>query len=188
MIEMMLTGRSLYAKQAKRMGIVDAVTEERHIREAINWAIAGKLKTRRGQTKKAKAMNFGPSRALIAMQMEKQVKKRAKQKHYPAPCAMIDLWREHGNDLDDMRTAETDSFARLMTGDTSKNLVRAFQLREKLKEHGKGVDHDIRHVQAALSPDLPVAGFFAAGEIGPVGGRNFLHGFTASVAVFRARD
>lgn len=145
-MEMMLTGRSLYAKQAKNMGIVDAVTEERHIREAIKWAIAGKLKTRREQTKKAKAMNFGPSRALIAMQMEKQVKKRAKQKHYPAPYAMIDLWREHGSDLDDMRTAETDSFARLMTGDTSKNLVRAFQLREKLKEHGKGVDHDIRHV------------------------------------------
>jgi small ligand-binding sensory domain FIST len=33
--------------------------------------------------------------------------------------------------------------------------------------------------------DLPVAGLFAQGEIGPVGGRNFLHGFTASVALFR---
>ena len=30
----------------------------------------------------------------------------------------------------------------------------------------------------------PCAGFFAAGEIGPVGGENFLHGFTATVAVF----
>jgi small ligand-binding sensory domain FIST len=32
--------------------------------------------------------------------------------------------------------------------------------------------------------DLPVAGFFAAGELGPVGGRNFIHGFTASVVLF----
>ncbi len=32
--------------------------------------------------------------------------------------------------------------------------------------------------------DLPLAGFFAAGEIGPVGGQNFLHGFTASLALF----
>ena len=32
--------------------------------------------------------------------------------------------------------------------------------------------------------DIPLAGFFAAGEIGPVGGMNFLHGFTASIAVF----
>jgi small ligand-binding sensory domain FIST len=34
--------------------------------------------------------------------------------------------------------------------------------------------------------DVPAAGFFAQGEIGPVGGKNFLHGFTASIALFRA--
>ncbi len=33
---------------------------------------------------------------------------------------------------------------------------------------------------------IPVAGFFCAGELGPVGGRNFLHGFTASIALFPA--
>ena len=32
--------------------------------------------------------------------------------------------------------------------------------------------------------DIPVAGFFAQGEIGPVGGSNFLHGYTASIALF----
>jgi small ligand-binding sensory domain FIST len=34
-------------------------------------------------------------------------------------------------------------------------------------------------------PGTPVAGFFAAGEIGPVGGKNFIHGHTASFALFR---
>ena len=48
-------------------------------------------------------------------------------------------------------------------------------------------DHDLRCVRTGLQSEIPVAGFFAAGEIGPVGGRNFLHGFTASVAVFRPR-
>jgi small ligand-binding sensory domain FIST len=46
-------------------------------------------------------------------------------------------------------------------------------------------DHDA----AALVEELagaPAAGFFAAGEIGPVGGDPFLHGFTATVAVFPA--
>ena len=43
-------------------------------------------------------------------------------------------------------------------------------------------DHDVRTVKAALGAS--VAGFFAAGEIGPVGGRNHLHGFTASVLAF----
>lgn len=49
-------------------------------------------------------------------------------------------------------------------------------------------DHDVRCVRTSLSRDLPVAGFFAMGEIGPVGGRNFLHGFTASLALFRPKQ
>ncbi len=44
-------------------------------------------------------------------------------------------------------------------------------------------DHDATMVQAELN-GVPAAGFFAAGEIGPVGGRSFLHGFTATLAVF----
>jgi small ligand-binding sensory domain FIST len=45
-------------------------------------------------------------------------------------------------------------------------------------------DHDAGAVEDALG--APTAGFFCAGEIGPVGGRNFLHGFTATMAVFPA--
>ena len=44
--------------------------------------------------------------------------------------------------------------------------------------------HDAGAVAEAFGRDVPAAGFFAAGEIGPVGGGNFLHGFTATVAVF----
>lgn len=44
-------------------------------------------------------------------------------------------------------------------------------------------DHDAAALANALG-DVPTAGFFAAGEIGPVGGESFLHGFTATVAVF----
>jgi small ligand-binding sensory domain FIST len=46
-------------------------------------------------------------------------------------------------------------------------------------------DHDAGLIEQLLGP-LPLAGAFCAGEIGPVGGRNFLHGFTASVALFGA--
>jgi small ligand-binding sensory domain FIST len=45
-------------------------------------------------------------------------------------------------------------------------------------------DHDVNAVRRAFG-DVPVAGFFAAGEIGPVAGKNFLHGFTASILLFR---
>ncbi|HKE78754.1 MAG TPA: FIST N-terminal domain-containing protein [Solirubrobacteraceae bacterium] len=44
-------------------------------------------------------------------------------------------------------------------------------------------DHDAQTLDEELA-GAPAAGFFAAGEIGPVGGDSFLHGFTATVAVF----
>jgi len=55
--------------------------------------------------------------------------------------------------------------------------------------NGRGVhlfgapDHDARVLDERVG--APAAGFFAAGEFGPVGGRNFLHSFTASIALFR---
>ncbi|HVC70540.1 MAG TPA: FIST N-terminal domain-containing protein [Acidimicrobiales bacterium] len=44
--------------------------------------------------------------------------------------------------------------------------------------------HDVRVLTDLLGP-VPLAGYFAAGEIGPVGGQNFVHGFTASIALLR---
>jgi small ligand-binding sensory domain FIST len=44
-------------------------------------------------------------------------------------------------------------------------------------------NHDVSVIRELLGP-VPVAGFFAMGEIGPVGGQNFVHGFTASIALF----
>jgi len=55
--------------------------------------------------------------------------------------------------------------------------------------NGRGVrlfgvaDHDAGVLDEQLG--VPVGGFFAAGEFGPIGGRNFVHGFTASVALFK---
>lgn len=45
--------------------------------------------------------------------------------------------------------------------------------------------HDIGVLRRLLG-DVPVAGFFCGGEFGPVGGRNFIHGFTASIALFHS--
>lgn len=58
--------------------------------------------------------------------------------------------------------------------------------------NGRGVrlfgrpDHDAELVCRSVTGNT-VAGMFCAGEIGPVGGRSFLHGFTASIALFEAR-
>jgi small ligand-binding sensory domain FIST len=47
-------------------------------------------------------------------------------------------------------------------------------------------DHDAAVVSELVGP-VPTAGFFAAGEFGPIGGSNFVHGFTAAIALFRDR-
>lgn len=44
-------------------------------------------------------------------------------------------------------------------------------------------NHDVQAIHRQLGP-IPIAGFFAAGEIGPIGDKNFLHGFTASAVLF----
>ena len=46
-------------------------------------------------------------------------------------------------------------------------------------------DHDVRAVLEAV-PETPLAGFFAAGELGPVGGKSHIHGLTASIVLFRS--
>ena len=45
--------------------------------------------------------------------------------------------------------------------------------------------HDVNLLRE-VTGEMPVAGFFCAGEIGPVGGQNFIHGYTASIALFRS--
>lgn len=46
-----------------------------------------------------------------------------------------------------------------------------------------GANHDAALIQDQLGP-IPLAGIFAQGELGPVGGKNYIHGFTASLALF----
>jgi small ligand-binding sensory domain FIST len=48
-------------------------------------------------------------------------------------------------------------------------------------------NHDAA-VLRSICGEIPAAGFFAAGEIGPIGGKNFVHGFTASVALFEGTE
>ncbi|MFP4002854.1 MAG: enoyl-CoA hydratase-related protein, partial [Alphaproteobacteria bacterium] len=135
-MKMMLTGKSLDARKALSLGLVDAVCEERHVANAVGQAVRGEL-DRRGGGASVSAMNLGVARPAIASRMETETRKRAPKAHYPAPYALIDLWREHGGSEREMLDAEIDSFANLLPTDTAQNLMRVFFLRENLKSLGK---------------------------------------------------
>jgi 3-hydroxyacyl-CoA dehydrogenase/enoyl-CoA hydratase/3-hydroxybutyryl-CoA epimerase len=134
---MMLTGRSERDRKAKSLGIVDAVTQERHVRAAVRDAVSRKLRSSK-QGLLGGLLNSGPARSLLASRMQKEAAKKAPREHYPAPYALIDLWTKHGGDRAAMQKAEIVSFAHLLTTDTAQNLVRVFFLREKLKKLASG--------------------------------------------------
>lgn len=134
---MMLTGKTERARRAKSLGLVDAVTQERHVRAAVKDAIGGTLKPHRpGMLDRL--LGTSPARNLLASRMRSEAAKRAPQKDYPAPYALIDLWVAHGGDRQAMQREEIKSFSRLLVSETSRNLVRVFFLREKLKGLAKG--------------------------------------------------
>jgi 3-hydroxyacyl-CoA dehydrogenase/enoyl-CoA hydratase/3-hydroxybutyryl-CoA epimerase len=141
---MMLTGCNVRATRAKAIGLVDAVVPERHVKAAAIATVTGSIKRQRGPWLGA-IINSHYGRALAAKRMRKETAKKAPVAHYPAPHALIDLWEKHGGNARDMQRAEIASFARLLVTDTSRNLVRVFFLREKLKKLAGG-DWSPRHV------------------------------------------
>jgi 3-hydroxyacyl-CoA dehydrogenase/enoyl-CoA hydratase/3-hydroxybutyryl-CoA epimerase len=120
------------ARRARALGLVDAVTQERHVRAAVRAAVNGEMaRSRRGFV--GAVLNTPPARRLLARRMASEAARRAPRVHYPAPYALIDLWVEHGGDAQAMQQAEIVSFAKLLVGETAQNLVRVFFLRDTLK-------------------------------------------------------
>jgi 3-hydroxyacyl-CoA dehydrogenase/enoyl-CoA hydratase/3-hydroxybutyryl-CoA epimerase len=134
---MMLTGRSERARRARALRLVDAVTQERHVRAAVRAAVSGEI-IRAKQGVVGTLLNSNPGRRLLAQRMSSEVAKRAPRMHYPAPYALIDMWVEHGGNAEAMQKAEISSFAKLLVSDTAQNLVRVFFLRENLKNLADG--------------------------------------------------
>src|SRR5690349_16277903 len=120
---MMLTGKTIDARRAKSLGLVDAVTQERHVRNAVKDAVSGRLQRARPGLLN-NFLSLGPVRSFLAGRMRSEAAKAAPETHYPAPYALIDLWEKHGGDRRAMLSAEKASFARLMVTPTAQNLIR----------------------------------------------------------------
>ena len=141
---LMLTGKTIDARRAKSLGLVDGVTQERHVRNAVKDALFGHLKRARPGPLNA-VLNFTPVRGFLASRMRREAEKAAPREHYPAPYALIDLWEKHGGDKPAMLAAERTSFANLMVTPTAQNLIRVFFLREQMKKLA-GSGNTVGHV------------------------------------------
>ena len=84
-------------------------------------------------------------RKLVVTQARKQVAKRARLEHYPAPYAILDAWLKYDGDPF-VEPNDPSSLKALFEHPTSRNLVRIFFLQERLKGIAKDVDFAPRHV------------------------------------------
>lgn len=145
-MDMMLTGRFLSAEQAFRIGLVDRLAaNEEQAKELARELVREDPGMRRAPLAQ-RLLNLPFVRPFVARAIERQVAGKARREHYPAPYAMIELWRRYGGNPERMYVEEARSIARLMVGETARNLVRVFLLQDRLKSLGNRKDLDLKHV------------------------------------------
>ena len=144
-MDIMLTGRNLSASSAKALGVVDRVVDAANLIDAAaTLALKGTDRPFK-QNLMAWITNTWPVRQLLAPQMVKQVARKARKDHYPAPFALIETWRRSGGSTKALLDAERKSVTKLAGTPTARNLTRVFFLQERLKGLG-GKDHGIANV------------------------------------------
>ena len=154
-MDLMLTGKNLRPDKALQAGLVDEVVPASQL-DAAAKTLALRPRRHRKAPLSQRLLNLPLVRGLVAGKIESQVRRRARKDHYPAPYAIVDLWRRHGASRSTGFEAEAQSVARLVCTSTSRNLVRVFFLQERLKALG--------------GKDLPTAGHVHVVGAGVMGG------------------
>ncbi|OUT98116.1 MAG: hypothetical protein CBC01_04170 [Betaproteobacteria bacterium TMED41] len=129
--EIILTGKQIDSRKAKKIGLSDFSSPPR-----IANLTCKRLIHTQPPKKKLSFINYlllGVLRPVVCKILLSQIKKRVISEHYPAPYGIIDLWRKYdGNPSVDLSIHD-----RIIGSDTTKNLIRIFFLRERLKSIGK---------------------------------------------------
>ena len=145
-MDMMLTGRTLSASAARGIGLVDKVAAPAVLVDTAVSLLQSGMTRPFKQRATAWASNTWLARQLLAPQMAKQVARKARKEHYPAPYALISTWqRSGGGGIQQRLDAERRAVVKLAATPTARNLIRIFFLTERLKALG-GKDAGIKHV------------------------------------------
>lgn len=139
-LDMMLTGRAVDGKKARKMGLADDCVPPRVMEMAARQLLLS------GQPRRllplVQRLFNGPLKGIVARGARQQVAKKARPEHYPAPYAIIDLWQKHGGNA----LAAPAVVDRIIASPTARNLLRVFRLQERLKGFGKEGDFVAKRV------------------------------------------
>ncbi|MEJ7746495.1 MAG: 3-hydroxyacyl-CoA dehydrogenase NAD-binding domain-containing protein, partial [Luteimonas sp.] len=134
--DMMLTGRTLSAAAARAIGLVDKVVDAAMLVDAAAELVKRGMQRPFKQRLLGWVTNVWPARQMLAPMLAKQVARKARREHYPAPYSLIETWRRSGGSVQSRLAAERKSVAKLASTPTARNLVRVFFLQERLKGQG----------------------------------------------------
>ena len=137
-LPIMLTGRALSADAAKAVGLVDALASPELLVATAKELIEHPPSRSLEQRAKAWATNLWPVRQILATIMVKQTAAKVRKDQYPAPFALIDVWRRGGSSITQRLKIEAKAVAKLAATPTAANLIRVFFLQDRLKKMGSG--------------------------------------------------
>ena len=135
-LDLILSGRSVSPKEGLKLGLIDQVCNKENLE-----SFASKVILNRQRIKKIKwylkILNLKIFRKLIYLNIKKRISKKVNRNHYPAPYAILDLWNSHGIAKPKSYEASAIQFCNLYKTNSSRGLIRVFQLSDKLKSLGK---------------------------------------------------
>jgi 3-hydroxyacyl-CoA dehydrogenase/enoyl-CoA hydratase/3-hydroxybutyryl-CoA epimerase len=144
-MELMLTGKPLKAERALALGLIDRLSAPDQALVAAQQLVQ-ESPAPRGAPFAEKILSWSFVRPFIAKQIEAGVRQKAARDHYPAPYAIVDLWREYGAAGAASYEAEARSIGELMCSSSARNLVRVFLLQDRLKALAGKTKFDCRHL------------------------------------------
>jgi 3-hydroxyacyl-CoA dehydrogenase/enoyl-CoA hydratase/3-hydroxybutyryl-CoA epimerase len=145
-LPLMLTGKSLSAKRALGLGVVDRLARADELLAEAKLLLRHPASRPLARRARAWASNTWLARQILAPMVFKQTAAKVRKEHYPAPFAMIDVWKRGGSAIQQRLKLEARSVAKLARTPTAQNLIRIFFLQERLKGQGGGIEHGIKHV------------------------------------------
>ncbi|MGH8235214.1 MAG: 3-hydroxyacyl-CoA dehydrogenase NAD-binding domain-containing protein [Rhodanobacteraceae bacterium] len=145
-LAMMLTGRTVSAERALAEGLVDRLAAPDALLDEARKLALHPVTRPFAQRAIAWWTNCWPARQILAPIVRKQAAAKVPSKHYPAPFALIDVWRRGDGDILQRLRLEAHSVAKLAATPTAHNLIRIFFLRERMRALAGDTPHDIRHV------------------------------------------
>jgi 3-hydroxyacyl-CoA dehydrogenase/enoyl-CoA hydratase/3-hydroxybutyryl-CoA epimerase len=144
-LELMIRGRPFKGARALAAGLLDELVPRAELAKRAKQLLL-RAPPKKTASFADRIMNSSAVRPLLALQSARTLKHSVRREHYPAPYAILDLWRRYGATGSASYAAEARSISELMCTPISRNLVRVFLLQDRLKSLGGQSTAEFKHL------------------------------------------